>query len=162
MAAGAGQPDIEGKPTMNIWDDIGQFVINAEAEQARIQQQQNGLNLSKPTDGSGSGSGYTVSPEELQSLLAQWRDLDNTLVSAIGEVNNTSGGITAPGIDSASVTAAGATEDTMSAYLTHLTAMKAYADNYVQTLTKALSNYQSTEAGNRGSATNVHTDLTAP
>lgn len=144
---------------MSAWDDIGQFIQNAEAEVARLQQQQNGLNLGN--NGNSSGGGFHLSPEELQSLLAQWQDLDQTLSEALQGVQQVPSSVAAPANDQASQAAANAVGNSMSAYATHLMAMHKYATNYVQTLNTALQNYQAAESGNRGSAANVHTNLQA-
>jgi hypothetical protein len=145
---------------MGIFDDLGNFVAQVEAAEARIQQQQNGLNINTPAQAAAAGgTGYHVTPEELQSLLAQWKDLDDTLRQAINNVSPKTSTDHAPATDTASIQAGDAVTATFGNYMAHLQAMESYAANYVTSLEKALQNYQEAEAGNRGSATNVQTSL---
>lgn len=105
------------------------------------------------------GGSYKFQPSELQSVLKQWTDLQNTIAQAKigvatstpqGPGGNTASGL-APGNESASDTVAVAAAHSTTAYQTYLNSMQTYVDGYVEKLTTALHNYMQTEHGQAGS-----------
>jgi hypothetical protein len=97
------------------------------------------------------GGRYQFQPDELQSVLTQWKNLQHTVDTALSQVhvraphNPT---VLAPGNESASTTVADAAHTTNLAYQQYLKSMQAYIAGYVTDLTNALNNYLTTEHSN--------------
>jgi hypothetical protein len=110
------------------------------------------------------GGKYAFHPEELRSVLAQWKALQQTVESAQGHVhakaphNST---VLAPGNENASDSVASAAHTTNTAYQTYLKSMQAYINGYVTDLQGVLDNYMGTESNNAGLATGAQNSLQA-
>ncbi|HWE89238.1 MAG TPA: hypothetical protein VG317_07220, partial [Pseudonocardiaceae bacterium] len=98
------------------------------------------------------------SADELQGLLGQWNQLQDSLQSAMSQTESM-WTINPAATDTASDLASGTANDSGSSYLQHLAAMSEYAFAYTDALTTALKNYQAAEAAGHQSATNVQTNL---
>jgi hypothetical protein len=97
------------------------------------------------------GGKYQFHPEELQSVLTQWQDLQNTISSAMTTVHTRtphSPTVMEPGNESASSTVATAAHTTNVAYQDYLASMNTYVQTYVDKLTSALNNYLQAEDNN--------------
>jgi hypothetical protein len=110
------------------------------------------------------GGKYAFQPEELRSVLAQWKSLQQTVESAQSHVhakaphNST---VLAPGNETASDSVANAAHTTNTAYQTYLKSMQAYIQGYVADLQGVLDNYLGTESANTGLATGAQNSLRA-
>jgi hypothetical protein len=114
--------------------------------------------------GAVSGGGkYQFHPDELRSVLAQWKELQATIATAGGAVKvhtaNTTPGSMAPGNESASNVAATAAHTTNTAYHDYLTSMQTYVSGYVDALSSNLDSYLKTEGHNSDLANGAHRDL---
>ena len=127
--------------------------IIAEIE-TLVQESENGLNVTHPA--SGSGGGYQFTPAELESVLAQWKQLQTSLQQAQSSVVQMTD-VQSPATDTASQTAASAASRSGQAYQDHLTAMLQYTDTYITALQTALTNYQNAEQGGAQSMRSVNT-----
>jgi hypothetical protein len=99
------------------------------------------------------GGKYKFHPEELQSVLTQWRELQTTISSAMTTVHTRTPHnptVMEPGNESASTTVATAAHTTNVAYQDYLASMNTYVQGYVDKLTSALQNYLETEDNNAG------------
>ena len=97
------------------------------------------------------GGKYQFHPEELQSILSQWRELQTTISSAMTTVHTRtphSPTVMEPGNESASSTVATAAHTTNVAYQDYLASMNTYVQTYVDKLTSALNNYLQAEDNN--------------
>jgi hypothetical protein len=110
------------------------------------------------------GGKYAFHPEELRSVLAQWKALQQTVESAQGHVhakaphNST---VLAPGNENASDAVANAAHTSNSAYQAYLKSMQAYINGYVTDLQGVLDNYMGTESANTGLATGARNSMQA-
>lgn len=127
--------------------------IVAEIEDL-VRQSENGLNVQHPA--AGGGSGYQFTPEELNSVLGQWRQLHTSLQQAQTSVVQMTD-VQSPATDTASQNAASAASSSGQAYQDHLAAMLAYTDTYISALQTALTNYQNAEEGGSQSMRSVNT-----
>jgi hypothetical protein len=127
--------------------------IVAEIENL-ITESQNGLQV-QPGSGA-TGGGYRFTPAELESVLAQWKQLQVSLQGAQSKVA-TMTDVQAPATDTASQSATGAASRSGQAYQDHLAAMLQYADQYIHALQTALTNYQNAEEGGSQSMRSVNT-----
>lgn len=110
------------------------------------------------------GGKYAFHPDELQSVLNQWKQLDDTVQSAMQPVRaktQTSPAAIQPGNETASATVSHAAHTTNTAYQTYLTSMHNYIQGYVQDLQGVLDRYNSTESANHGLATSQQNTLRA-
>jgi hypothetical protein len=110
------------------------------------------------------GGKYAFHPEELRSVLAQWKSLQQTVETAMGHVGAKtphSPTVLAPGNETASDSAANAAHTTNSAYQTYLKSMHAYIQGYVTDLQGVLDRYMGTESSNTGLATGAQSSLRA-
>lgn len=105
-------------------------------------------------DAAAAGGGhYAFQPDELQNVLNQWLDLQNTVNTAQGHQSQQHSTVqisgsakpTAPGNDQASDVMATAVSASSAAYSTYLANMQKYIDGYVEKLQAALKNYNTSE-----------------
>ena len=147
---------------MAIFNDGGVFnagglVPLVQEIENLITESNNGLQVQQPTAGA-TGSGYTFTPSELQSVLTQWQQLHDSLTGALPQAHPMTG-VQAPATDSASATATSAANQSGQAYLDHLNAMIDYSNKYIHALTTALQNYQQAEESGSHSMSSVNTGL---
>ncbi|HEX9335205.1 MAG TPA: hypothetical protein VF892_04950 [Pseudonocardiaceae bacterium] len=110
------------------------------------------------------GGQYAFQPDELRSVLAQWKELDHTVQSAMTPVRvraATGPGALQPGNESASATASHAAHTTNQAYQAYLTSMHNYIQGYVTDLQGVLDRYTGTESANTSMATGQQGTLRA-
>jgi hypothetical protein len=101
------------------------------------------------------GGRYAFQPDELRSVLAQWKELGDTVQNAMGHVHvraNTSPTTLQPGNEHASLTVSQAAHNTNQAYQKYLTSMHNYIQGYVTNLQGALDRYDAAETENAGLA----------
>lgn len=116
--------------------------------------------MNSPAAGGGS---YKFEPAELQSVLNQWKQLQDTIRSATLNVHQTSGSVGvphyAPGNEQASLAVGTAAAKTNTAYTDYLAKMDKYVSGYVETLTGVLNNYTGTEQDQAGSMSSTQGHL---
>jgi len=107
------------------------------------------------------GGQYAFHPDELRTVLAQWKQLDDTVTNATKGVQAKAPGPTAlqPGNENASSTVATATHDTNQAYQTYLSSMHDYINGYVTNLQAVLDRYTGTESANSSMAAGQQNSL---
>jgi hypothetical protein len=108
------------------------------------------------------GGRYQFHPEELQSVLTQWRGLQDSINSALTTVPSRtphSPAVMTPGNESASTTVADAAHTTNVAYQDYLHSMSTYVAGYVNKLTAALQGYLQTEENNAGLSRSAQSHL---
>jgi hypothetical protein len=109
------------------------------------------------------GGHYALQPDQLQSVLSEWKQLDETVQSAMTHtrlrVSSTSVTALQPGNENASATASHAAHNTNQAYQTYLTSMHNYIQGYVTNLQGALDRYNAAESANAAMADRQHGSL---
>lgn len=109
------------------------------------------------------GGQYAFHPDELQSVLNQWKQLDDTVTGAMehthARVQATSPTALQPGNENASLTASHAAHNTNQAYQTYLNSMHTYIQGYVTNLQGVLDRYNATESANTAMANRQHGSL---
>lgn len=108
------------------------------------------------------GGQYAFHPDELAAVLAQWKELDDTVAQAMTPVRvkaSTSPATVQPGNENASLTASHAAHATNQAYQQYLTSMHNYIQGYVTNLQAALDRYNGVESDNAGLAATQHNSL---
>jgi hypothetical protein len=99
------------------------------------------------------GGKYQFHPDELRSVLGQWRELHSTISTAMTTVHTRtphSPSVMEPGNESASSTVATAAHTTNVAYQDYLASMNTYVQGYIDKLSAALDNYLQAEDNNAG------------
>jgi hypothetical protein len=110
------------------------------------------------------GGKYAFQPDELRSVLAQWKSLQQTVETAMHHVGTKTphnSAVLAPGNEVASNAAANAAHTTNTAYQTYLKSMQTYIQGYVTDLQGVLDRYMGTESDNTGLATGAQSSLQA-
>jgi hypothetical protein len=109
------------------------------------------------------GGQYAFHPDELRTVLTQWRQLDDTVQNAQRSLQGRTPNPTSlqPGNENASTSVAKATHDTNQAYLTYLTSVRTYISGYVTSLQGVLDRYTGTESANSGMAATQQNTLRA-
>lgn len=109
------------------------------------------------------GGHYAFHPDDLQNVINQWKQLDDTVTSATSHVHSrvrsTTPTTLQPGNENASLTASDAAHNTNQAYQTYLTSMHNYIQGYVTNLQGVLDRYNATESANAGMANRQHGSL---
>lgn len=118
-----------------------------------------GINGIGVQGGGAPAGGYHFSPEELRSILKQWRDVQDTIVEASLEPETVRQNRLEPGNEVASETAGTAIRSSLEAYMAHLSAMNTYAAKYIEALDAALRSYQNAEEAGHASFQSVRTQL---
>jgi hypothetical protein len=110
------------------------------------------------------GGQYAFQPDELSSVLAQWKQLDDTVTSAMAPVRakaSSGPAVLQPGNENASATVSQAAHATTQAYQAYLTSMHNYIQGYVTDLQGVLDRYTGTESDNASLATGQQGSLRA-
>lgn len=139
----------------DVFGDLGQEI------QALETAYQNGIQTNQQapsTAGGGGGNGYQFTPDEMQSVLSDWKNLQAKILAAKAGALPMAHTV-APGKESASNTAISAVNQSGNAYLDHLDAMNTYAQKYIDALNSALTNYHNAEQSGQSGARTVQTQL---
>jgi hypothetical protein len=110
------------------------------------------------------GGQYAFHPDELQAVLAQWKQLDETVTAAMTPVRAKaapSPSAMQPGNENASLTVSQAAHATNQAYQKYLASMHAYIQGYVTDLQGVLDRYLGTESDNSAMAAKQQNSLRA-
>jgi hypothetical protein len=101
------------------------------------------------------GGTYQFHPDELRSVINQWRELGQSVNSALGHMNfgkPTSAPQIAPGNEIASDVVATVANESNWAYQNYLQSMNTYINAYISRLDGALQNYLTAEQSNASMA----------
>jgi hypothetical protein len=144
---------------MGIFDVFGGVGQEIQALENVITSYENGIQTgTQPAGSGGGGNGYRFTPDEMQGVLSDWKNLRAQIDGAKQNAEPMVSTV-APGKESASDTAISGVNQSGNAYMDHLNAMGTYAEKYIAALSGALTNYQNAEESGHSAMTSVQTQL---